>query len=228
MFYEAKAPAWPAKSFLAANHLFAILAAAWLMFGGGIELVSRTLEFHFQTGDFVRRIMLISCSTVYFLRLLITGLVFLKRKVSWTEAVGISILLYLLHITFAVAGGSETRPVGLNAGLGALLYAAGSYLNTASEYARYMWKKQPKNRGRLYTQGLFKHSMHINYFGDIALFTGFALITRRAYALLVPAIMAMNFLLVMIPMLDSYLEKTYGKDFEEYARRTKKLIPMLY
>ncbi|MDM8555644.1 DUF1295 domain-containing protein [Desulfococcaceae bacterium HSG7] len=109
-----------------------------------------------------------------------------------------------------------------------ILYLFGSWLNTYSEYTRYIWKKREINKGWLYTQGLFKYSMHINYFGDIVLFTGLALLTLRFSMLFVPLAMALNFVFFIIPRLDKYLAAKYGDEFKEYAGSTKKFIPGIY
>ena len=109
-----------------------------------------------------------------------------------------------------------------------LLYIGGSYLGTASEHARHVWKARPENAGRLYTEGLFRHSRHVNYFGDLLVFGGFGLLTRQAWTAAVPLAMAVNFALVIIPAHDAYLAERYGQEFDAYARRTKKLIPFLY
>ena len=65
------------------------------------------------------------------------------------------------------------QEIGIFDWLSILLYLFGSWLNTRSEYTRFVWKKLAKNKGRLYTKGLFKYAMHINYTGDIILFIGF-------------------------------------------------------
>ncbi|MBT8366674.1 MAG: DUF1295 domain-containing protein [Deltaproteobacteria bacterium] len=93
---------------------------------------------------------------------------------------------------------------------------------------RHVWKLKEENRGRLYTEGLFSKSMHINYFGDIVLFTGFAMITHRFFMLVIPSVMTLNFVFIIIPSLDRYLEKKYGAEFRDYAQKTKKLIPWIY
>ena len=46
--------------------------------------------------------------------------------------------------------------------------------------------------------------------------------------LVIPLIMALNFVFFIIPRLDKYLVNKYGEEFEEYAGRTKKLIPGIY
>lgn len=134
----------------------------------------------------------------------------------------------LALFSFARFGGLNPDPVGIVEIAGILLYAGGSYLNSRSEYSRHIWKARPENRGRLYTGGLFSHSMHINYFGDIVLFTGFALVARSSAMLVIPLVMTVNFVVVIIPRLDRYLAGKYREEFEQYARRTKKLVPFLY
>jgi steroid 5-alpha reductase family enzyme len=135
-----------------------------------------------------------------------------------------SIALYV----FAKIGGNNRQGIGAFEVIGLLLYLSGSYINTHSEYARHVWKLKPKNKGRLYTKGLFSLSMHINYFGDIVLFTGFAMITHRLGVFIIPLVMTVNFVLNIIPMLDRYLEKKYGDEFRNYSRKTKKLVPLIY
>ena len=79
-----------------------------------------------------------------------------------------------------------------------------------------------------YAQGLFKYAMHINYLGDIILFTGFALLTHNLFMLIVPFLMAINFVFSYIPMMDKQLAGKYGNEFKIYAKTTKKLIPFIY
>lgn len=186
------------------------------------------LESYTINGDLARRIILMACFIIYFFRLLITVFVFLKRKMDWFETILISGLMFFALYSFAKVGASSQLPLNAFDIIGFFLFLAGSYLNTASEYKRYAWKKKIENKGHLYTEGLFKHSMHINYLGDIILFTGLALITQSISLLVIPLIMALNFVFFIIPRLDKYLAKKYDNEFKEYAGRTKKFIPMIY
>ena len=137
---------------------------------------------------------------------------------------GLPALLFL----FACVGGDQDKPVGGIDALGVTLYLLGSYLGTRSELSRHIWKIKPANKGHLYTQGLFRYARHINYLGDVVLFTGFALITRDPWMLIVPLAMTLSFVLMVIPAHDAYLENRYGDEFREYAHKTKKLIPLVY
>jgi steroid 5-alpha reductase family enzyme len=147
---------------------------------------------------------------------------------DWSEMLMVSGLMSFALFSFAKVGGNSHQSVGILDYFSILLYLFGSWLNTYSEYTRYIWKKQEKNKGHLYTEGLFKYSMHINYFGDILLFTGFALIKFCFSMLFIPLVMALNFILIIIPRLDKYLAVKYGEEFEEYAGKTKKFIPGIY
>jgi len=180
------------------------------------------------SGDFVRRILIAACLIIYFLRLQITVWIFQKRFWTWLETIMISILMTFALFVFAKVGGNNKQAVGIIEIIGVLLYLSGSYINTFSEYARHVWKLKAKNKGRLYTEGLFRFATHINYSGDIVLFTGFAMITHRFGVYVIPLAMTVNFIFNIIPLLDRYLEKKYGDEFRDYSRKTKKLIPLIY
>ena len=181
-----------------------------------------------MNGDPVRRIIIASCLIIYFVRLQVTVWVFQKRKWTWLETITITVLMSFVLYAFANVGGNNKQVVGIVEVIGVLLYLSGSYINTHSEYSRHVWKLKEKNRGRLYTEGLFSLSMHINYFGDIVLFTGLAMATHRLSVFVIPLIMTVNFVFFIIPSLDKYLEKKYKDEFREYAGKTKKLIPLIY
>jgi protein-S-isoprenylcysteine O-methyltransferase Ste14 len=180
------------------------------------------------SGNFSRRLLIAFCLIIYFVRLQVTVWVFQKRKWTWLETITITILMSFVLYAFANVGGNNKQVVGIVEVIGILFYLSGSYINTHSEYYRHVWKLKEENRGRLYTEGLFSKSMHINYFGDIVLFTGLAIATHSLSMLVIPLIMAVNFVFIIIPSLDRYLEKKYGAEFRDYAQRTKKLIPLLY
>ena len=101
-------------------------------------------------------------------------------------------------------------------------------MNSYSEYARHVWKRQPENRGHLCTEGLFRYSRHPNYLGDLISFSGLCLISGAWVTAAVPLLMLCGFVFVNIPVLDSHLHDRYGDAFDEYARRTRKLVPFVY
>lgn len=215
------------KCFFMAAIITASLLAGYLMFVDETSLFSQ-LKPYAINGNFTRQVILMFCLLFYVLRLFITVFVFLKRKMAWSEMLLVSGLMSFALFSFAKVGGNSRQPVGALDYFGILLYLFGSWLNTYSEYTRHIWKKKGENKGNLYTGGLFKYSMHINYFGDIVLFSGLALITQSFSLLVIPIVMALNFVFFIIPRLDKYLANKYGDEFKKYADRTKKLIPGIY
>jgi steroid 5-alpha reductase family enzyme len=215
------------KSVFSGGLLISILAALWLMFAG--DATSNTWLKPYQlSGDLVRQILIATCLVIYFVRLQVTVWVFQMRMWTWLETITITVLMSFVLYAFAKVGENNKQAVGVVEVIGILLYLSGSYLNTHSEYYRHVWKLKAENRGRLYTKGLFSLSMHINYFGDIVLFTGLAMVTHSLSMLVIPLIMAVNFVFNIIPSLDRYLEKKYKDEFRDYSRRTKKFIPLIY
>jgi len=215
------------KSLFSGCIILTIFATLWLMFAE--SATSNTwLKEHQLAGDLLRRILIASCLIIYFVRLQVTVWVFQKRKWTWLETITITVLMSFVLYAYATVGGNNKQVVGAVEVIGILLYLSGSYINTHSEYYRHVWKLKEENRGRLYTEGLFGLAMHINYFGDIVLFTGLAMVTHSFGVLVIPLIMAMNFIFNIIPSLDKYLEKKYKDEFRDYSKKTKKLIPMIY
>lgn len=198
----------------------AICIATWLIFFNP--------ETAATNGNLYRQIILIMCGIIYLIRLVFTMFFFLKRRLSWPEALPISVLMSLVLYGFIYIGGIKAQPLNIMDLTGMVLFLTGSYINTFSELKRHRWKSRPQNQGHLYTGGLFKRIRHINYFGDIVLFFGFALITQDMRALYVPLFMALNFVFILIPAKEAYLKDKYGEEFEEYSQHSKKLIPMIY
>jgi protein-S-isoprenylcysteine O-methyltransferase Ste14 len=175
-----------------------------------------------------RQVLLIGCTWLFLVRLIVCLLMFVQRKVSWFEGIGVGVLYGGLLCAFALWGVAHPAPALALDLPGLALYLGGSSINTLADLQRHAWKRRPEHAGRLYTGGLFRHAMHVNFFGDTLMFAGFALVTHEiASALPVLAIVA-NFVLIQIPRLDRYLESRYGPDFTEYAGRTSKYLPHVY
>ena len=215
------------KLFFCGCILATVATSIWLMFAD-LAYFDTGLKPYQISGDLLRRVLIALCLIIYFLRLQITVWVFQKRKWVWLETIIISILTPLALYAFAHVGGNNHQSIGAMEIVGGLFYIIGSYINTDSEYRRHVWKLKEENKGRLYTAGLFRYSMHINYFGDIVLFTGFAMITHSLSMLVIPSIMTLNFVFNIIPSLDRYLEKKYGDEFRAYSQKTKKMVPWIY
>jgi steroid 5-alpha reductase family enzyme len=172
--------------------------------------------------------LLLSCTVIFFVRLFISVFVFIKRKVSWFEGISVGILYGLMVSLFSVWGTTNGSDAFYYEIAGAVLFCLGSFINSLSDYQRYMWKKQPSSKGHLYTQGLFRYAMHINFFGDSLMFVGYAMVTRNALSFIPVLFIILNFIFIQIPQLDDYLKEKYKNDFEQFSKKNKKFIPFIY
>lgn len=214
------------RTTLALGHALALAAAAWILLGApvGVRLVGLTTV---DTAS-ARRILVLAAAAVYFVRVLGSAFILLHRRMRYDEALTIVVWVAVIHIWFALLARSVARPLGAGAMIGLVLYVAGSALNTGAEWARTRWKRRPGNAGHLYTRGPFRLTRHPNYLGDTVLFTGYALLTGRAVALVIPIIMVAMFTTLNIPMLDRYLAQRYGAEYARWAAGTKRFIPWVY
>ena len=100
----------------------------------------------------------------------------LKRKTSYSEAVGLAATMNVVYICYALLStgldgtdrwGGWWPALEVNPGdyIGFALFVVGWALSTGSELQRMRWKQNPANAGRCNTDGLWAYSMHINYFG---------------------------------------------------------------
>ena len=179
-------------------------------------------------GDLVRNILILSCMGIYFFRLLFTLFIFFQRKMYWGEAIVIANIMPWIFPYIAYKSGDYIGTIGWMEIIGILLFLTGSFLNTASEYFRFSWKQKRENAGHIYTGGLFKYARHINYFGDIVLFTGMAMVAHQIQLLIIPISMAFVFVVILIPLKEDYLKDKYGNEYISYAASTKKLIPLIF
>ena len=226
--YGEKSKSIPQKTLLLILEVIILIVSYWILFNNGYrKLMSPFLDIT-VTGNKIRHILLFSFNCVVFLRILITIFYLLKRKMPWEEAISIPFAFAIYYIGFAMLGYKSESVIGLPDVIGIFLFILGSALNTVSELQRDAWKKRPENKEHLYTGGFFKYAMHINYFGDILWVSAYALLTRNWYAVIIPVWLFCFFAFFNVPKLDKYLVSKYGKEFEEYSKMTKKLIPFLY
>lgn len=205
-----------------------VVLSWWLLLDGGLTQLGARLGHMWPASSLLRRDCLLAAFSIYCLRLYFTTFVFLKRGVTWSGAITVSLWVLFIFMTMCIGGGIHAAPFGTAAILGILLFLFGSWMNSWSEYQRHVWKRNPDNKGKLYTQGLFRISMHPNYLGDVILFSGMSLITGAWFTAAIPVIMLAGFVFANIPMLDSHLHDHYGAAFDDYAKRTSKLIPFIY
>jgi len=179
-------------------------------------------------GNFSRQILILTGFTIYLLRFSFTAFILIKRKIGWFEGCLTSFLFYMMFFLFNTMAGQHSESLNVVDFLAVLLYIVGSVINAMSDYQRFVFKGKPENKGRLFTGGLFRFSMHINYFGDALMYIALALITMESVCLLVSLAITLNFIFIQIPMLDKHLRNSYCSEFTKYAESTKRFIPGIY
>ena len=174
--------------------------------------------------------VLCACGIIFMARTLMCIYVLLPRSISWDEIITVYVL-FLGTIFWSFTNNIElhknSEPSGqekLIVIFGFCIFIGGMVLSVGSEWQR----KCLKVPGRLVTEGLWSLSMHINYFGEFLYYLGWSMITLEWYNLWVPGVILIGFVWWHIPGLDEYLAERYPKQFPEYAKKTKKLIPFVY
>ncbi len=156
----------------------------------------------------------------------------LQFFMTWTLQ-GLWVLL-TLAAALAIITGTERQAIGWVAIVGIAVWVAGFAVESMADRQKSAFKKNPANQGQFITSGLWAWSRHPNYFGEIVLWTGIAIMAVpvlsgwRWTALISPVFVVLLLTRVSgIPMLEARAEKRWGGDpqYEDYVRRTPVLIP---
>lgn len=117
----------------------------------------------------------------------------------------INSLLFVCSQTSASVNGEHFPQTPLI--VGASLYAIGITTEFLAEIQRAAFKRDPANKGKIYTGGLFSFSRHANYFGYTLWRSGYALAAGGwLWGATVAAFFTYDFTQRAIPVLQDYLE----------------------
>jgi len=210
--YSRKDRSTPQKVVMTVLQITLLAIAFWVLFRGGGY----------------RRVILFASAVVIFVRMTFTMTVFLKRRIPWAETFSVPFAFALYYVGFAALGHATTSTLGPLDYAAIGLFVLGSFLNTGSEAARHRFKSLPENSGRLYTGGLFRAAIHVNYFGDILWVTACAVLTGNWWSASIPVFLICFFAFYNVPKLDVHLREKYGEEFVEWELKSKKLIPFVW
>jgi steroid 5-alpha reductase family enzyme len=147
-----------------------------------------------------------------------------------------------LWVTFTLAAAlaaittTTRKDLGLFAVIGSLIWLAGFGIEVAADAQKSRFRANPDNKGRYIDSGLWSKSRHPNYFGEIVLWIGVAIIALPVLrgwgwvTLISPVFVALLITRISgVPMLEKRADEKWGgqEDYEEYKRRTPVLIPRL-
>lgn len=132
---------------------------------------------------------------------------------------------------------SQTRvPIDSFSILGVLLWIAGFTIEVVADRQKTAFRKDPANAEKFITTGLWSLSRHPNYFGEILLWVGIAVVSLPVlegwqWVTLVSPVFV-GFLLLKIsgvPLLENLADARWGDDpaYKEYKARTPTLVPYL-
>jgi len=226
--YGQKQKSIPQKIFIITTELVLLWIAYYILFENSGSKLMSGLGIEQATGLMERRMIIFPFSLIVFLRMGFMMFFLLKRKIPWEESISVSMAFAIYYVGYSLLVLHTQQPIDLIDYAAVLLFLVGSFINTYSELQRHFWKQRPANKGKLYTQGLFKYAMHINFFGDLLWVSAYAIMTRNYYSIAIPVLLFCLFAFFNIPKLDQYLQAKYGEQFEEYSKQRKKLIPWIY
>ena len=157
---------------------------------------------------------------------------FFRFLMTWT--------LQGLWVTFTVSAAlaaitsSLRKELGLLALIGSLIWLFGFAFEVIADSQKNRFREDPANKGKYIQSGLWANSRHPNYFGEIVLWIGIAIIA-------IPVLQGWQWVTVIsplfvtilltrisgIPMLEKRADEKWGgqEDYEAYKKQTPVLIP---
>ena len=160
-------------------------------------------------------------------------------KVSFTRFL-LTWTIQGLWVTFTAAAAfaaittTDQRPLGWPALIGFLVWAFGYFFELIADAQKNAFRGDPDNRNKFIRTGLWAWSRHPNYFGEIVLWLGVAIIALpvlKGWALITlisPIWVIIQLTLISgVPMLEKKADKKWGgqEDYEAYKANTPVLIP---
>ena len=145
-----------------------------------------------------------------------------------------------LWVTFTAAAAlvaittANRQPLGWVAWLGLPIWLIGFGIEVVADAQKSAFRADPKNKGKFIQSGLWAKSRHPNYFGEILLWFGVAIIALPVLqgwqwvALISPLFVTLLLTRVSgVPMLEKRADDRWGgqADYETYKANTPVLIP---
>ncbi len=226
-FSDDHAPSIFFKLMLSIALLAGVLVSTVLTSGVMPEL-NEYMNYPHNGGDFNRQVVMLVCGLLYVTRFILAMFVFVQRKIGRFEGSFVSVLFFMMFYLFGISAGSHPEPMSFIDYLGVVVYLIGSTINVLADFQRWSFIRDTGNKGKLFTRGLFKRAMHINYFGDSIAYLGLAMLTHFLPCYLIVLGISLNFAFLQIPALDRHLKNKYGNDFVQYSQKTSKRIPYVY
>jgi steroid 5-alpha reductase family enzyme len=147
-----------------------------------------------------------------------------------------------LWVTFTMAAAlvaittTIRKELDVFAVVGFLVWAFGFTVEVVADSQKSRFSANPENKGKFIQTGLWSRSRHPNYFGEIVLWVGVAIIALPVLqgwqwvAMISPVFVTLLITRVSgVPLLENKADKKWGgqEDYEAYKKNTPVLIPKL-
>jgi len=159
---------------------------------------------------------------------------FVRFLNAWTlQALWVS---FTLAAALAAITTMVRKPMDLFAGIGFLVWMIGFAFEASADAQKTRFRANPQNRDKFIQTGLWARSRHPNYFGEIVLWIGVAIIAlpvlrgRQWLTLVSPVFVTLLLTRISgVPILEARADMKWGgqEDYEAYKKDTPVLIPRL-
>lgn len=155
----------------------------------------------------------------------------LRFFLAWTLQ-GLWVLLTAACALAIITGGNR-EPLEITGVIGIAVWTTGILIEIVADHQKSAFRAEPANKGKFINTGLWAWSRHPNYFGEIVLWTGMAIIAIPVlegwqWATLISPVFVF-FLLTKVsgvPMLEDAADERWGgqDDYEAYKQNTPVLV----
>lgn len=155
----------------------------------------------------------------------------LRFAMMWTIQ-GLWVFL-TVACALSIITGAERQAFDVFAGIGLAMWLAGFAIEVIADSQKSAFRADPANQGRFINVGLWAWSRHPNYFGEIVLWTGVAvmaipILSGWRWVMLISPVFVYVLLTRIsgVPMLEARGKKRWGDEpaYQDYKRRTPSLM----
>jgi len=135
----------------------------------------------------------------------------------------------------AIITSTTKSELGLVGSIGAVVWVVGFLLEVIADRQKRIFRKDPANKGRFINTGLWSWSRHPNYFGEMVIWIGMAIMALPIlqgwqYVCLISPVFVILLLTKVsgIPLLQKKGQEKWGDDpaYQAYLSNTSLLIPL--
>ena len=136
----------------------------------------------------------------------------------------------LLISTSAITAFADSfGKLGLLEAAGAVVWLTGFFFESVGDLELSRFVKNPANKGKLMTGGLWRYTRHPNYFGEVTQWWGiFLVVLSSPYGFLaIISPLTITFLILKVSGIPMLEKKYEGRaDFAQYKRKTSAFFPL--